>query len=142
MMENINVLAFLQSILTTVLTFSGGAIPVFIIGWIVDRVASIAPVLKPFRELIVQWVRQRLEEIKLERAKGVVTATGEAYRVDTMREALHMGILPADSLEQHKIARKQNAIEAIASAKIAKRSEAGSLVDLAVASLKQKGINP
>ena len=142
MMENINVLAFLQSILTTVLTFSGGAIPVFIIGWIVDRVASIAPVLKPFRELIVQWVRQRLEEIKLERAKGVVTVTGEAFRVETFKETLHMGVLPADRLELYKAQRKSDAVSAIIAAKIAKPSEASSLVDLAVVSLKQKGINP
>jgi hypothetical protein len=81
---HIDLLAFLQTILTTVLTFSGGVIPLFVVGWIVDRAISVIPVLKPFRELIVQWVQKRLTDIKLERA-GVVVTTPQASNSGTRK---------------------------------------------------------
>jgi hypothetical protein len=140
---HIDLLAFLQTILTTVLTFSGGVIPLFVVGWIVDRAISVIPVLKPFRELIVQWVQKRLTDIKLERAGVVVTTTGEQFRNTQNYEASHIGTPPTDQrIQELKAQRRAMAVDEIIKNKIALEEHASELVDSAVAHLKLKGINP
>ncbi len=139
---DIDLIAFLQTLLTTVLTYAGGVIPAFVVGWIVDRLLVVVPALRPFRELIIQWVRRRLEEIRLERAKATVIAAGEKFRNDSMREAKHIGALSTDRVEELKVERKENAIDRIVTEKIAPPGDAAKLVDAAVAELRNKGVNP
>jgi hypothetical protein len=142
-MENFSLLAFLQSILTTVLSYGGGVIPVFVIGWLVDCVLAVVPQFKPFREVVIQWVKKKLEDIRLERAKAVVMTTGEQYRNESLEEARHIGSLSVDRQKTLKEIRNVNAVGELLERGVVKTPEAASkLVDAAVAKLKTEGVNP
>lgn len=124
---NFNLVDFLWALANAILNYGGGAFTVGVVGLVVDRIVQFVPWLAPMREVVKQWVLKELERLQLERTKGVVLEVGQLAR----NEAIP------------KSERQNVAVNSLVSRKIESRDHrAAQLVEQAVASLKQSGVNP
>lgn len=135
-----------DTLLNLVMTFGGGVIPAFVVGFVVDRLVKLVPLLSPFRELLKQWVLSRLEKLKGERAKGAALQAGQAMR-DQLRLLSEQGEVTERNRalieENLKEVRNLSAVEQLLRNRTAKSdAEAKALLRGAVAELKSQGVNP
>jgi hypothetical protein len=96
------------------------------VAWIVDKVLFVVPFLRPFRDMVIQFVHAKLEELRRTRAQAFVLEAGQKYAKAEITKA-----------ERHSYAQAGLEIAGIASP-----FDAGNIVHGAVADLKAKGINP
>jgi hypothetical protein len=136
---DIDWMKLLESVLLTVVNYGSGAIPVFVLTWLIDRVLKVAPWLAPYRELVKQFVLGEIEKIKLERTKAVVLAGEQVYR-SSQNEAAATGDLSVALKQSFRDVRNRNVIETVSSRRIAQTvTDAKMLIEHAVNDLKVEG---
>jgi hypothetical protein len=130
----------LESIVLTVVNYGSGAIPVFVLTWLIDRVLKVAPWLAPYRELVKQFVLGKIEQIKLERTKAVVIAGEQVYR-SSQNDLASTGS-PVSALQKETLqdTRNRMVLEAVSDRRISKVSaDSVLLIEQAVNDLKGEG---
>jgi hypothetical protein len=116
-------------------TFTGVAV-----AWFVDRVLTVIPFARPFRDALIGWVQKVLEDMAHEKAERAVLMAGQQYRNDIQNAEKEGWTLGADEL---KDMRRTNALEELYRARAARTPhDAQRLIETAVASLKSRGVNP
>jgi hypothetical protein len=129
----------LESVLLTVVNYGSGAIPVFVLTWLIDRVLKVAPWLAPYRELVKQFVLGEIEKIKLERTKAVVLAGEQVYR-SSQNEAAATGDVSVALKQSLRDARNRNVIDTVSDRRITQTvTDAKMLIEHAVNDLKVEG---
>lgn len=132
----------LDTFLNLLLTFGGGVIPAFAVAWVVDKVVKAIPFLAPFRELVKQYLLNKLEELKRERTKAVALKAGEDMR-QRLKEIQARGKVSEADQEALKATRNNEALFELVQNRTARNlDEAERLVKGAVAELKTQGVNP
>lgn len=127
----------LESVVLTVLNFGSGALPAFVITWLIDRVLKVAPWLAPYRELVKQYVLGMIDKIKLERTRAVVLAGEQVYR-STLNKAGESMSAGQKEIEQDK--RNRTVAEALGDRRITQTvGDAKLLIEQAVNDLKSEG---
>lgn len=101
--------ALALSLLNTVLTFGGGTLALAAAGWIADTVARLIPPLRPFRDLVRQWILAQLDRLKDVRAQNV--AIGAEQRMNAQLKSI-----PSPTPDQLATLKAQRNAEAIAQA--------------------------
>lgn len=129
---NLDWMKLLESMLLVVVNFGSGAIPAFLLTWLIDRVLKVAPWLSPYRELVKQYVLGKIEQIKLERTQGVVMAAEQIYLQNTK---------DAKDKDAARDVRARTVLEAMSDRRITQTvSDAKLLVEGAVGQLKSVGV--
>jgi hypothetical protein len=129
----------LESVLLTVVNYGSGAIPVFVLTWLIDRVLKVAPWLAPYRELVKQFVLGEIEKIKLERTKAVVLAGEQVYR-SSQNEAAATGGVSVALKQSLRDVRNRNVIDTVSDRRITQTvTDAKMLIEHAVNDLKVEG---
>jgi hypothetical protein len=136
---DIDWMKLLESVLLTVVNYGSGAIPVFVLTWLIDRVLKVAPWLAPYRELVKQFVLGEIEKIKLERTKAVVLAGEQVYR-SSQNEAAATGDVSVALKQSLRDARNRNVIDTVSDRRITQTvTDAKMLIEHAVNDLKVEG---
>lgn len=126
--------AVLSALLQTLLTVSGGTLAAGAVVWVVDLFCRLLPPLRPFRDLLVQWLLNFIEQAKQQRAERVVLQVGQEYKAKV-----------AAAPDKAKLLRQEraaNAVELLEQRGIASGDEARRLIESAVGRLKSEGVNP
>ncbi|HEX2864087.1 MAG TPA: hypothetical protein VHN99_05930 [Deinococcales bacterium] len=123
----VDLTGLLWAVVNAVLTFGGGTLVLGLAGWLVDALAARIPFLKPYRDLIVQWVAAQVEAIRRQRAAAVVKEAGQMAKANLLA-AKDRAAYAADKLHQLGIATNPE--------------HAAALVEQTVGDLKGQGINP
>lgn len=132
----------LDTFLNLLLTFGGGVIPAFAVAWVVDKVVKAVPFLAPFRELVKQYLLNKLEELKRDRTKAVALKAGEEMR-ERLRQLQARGEVSDAEQAVLKSTRNNEALFELVQNRTARNlDEAERLVKGAVAELKTQGVNP
>lgn len=123
-------------LINAILTFGGGTIALAAAGWIADTVCRLIPPLRPWRDMVQQWVLAQLERLKDVRAQNV--AIGAEQKMNAQLKGLSN-----PSPEQVAALKAQRNAEAIAAA-INSRIEqaapaAADRIERAVGQLKVEG---
>ncbi|MBF6594972.1 MAG: hypothetical protein IVW51_11075 [Thermaceae bacterium] len=125
------------SLLNAILTFGGGTIALAAAGWIADVVTRFIPPLRPFREMVRQWILMQLGKIQTQRAAAVVIGAEQSMNAQIKQ-------LPAvptpDQLTALKAQRNAEALsQAISSGIAPDRLAAQDHIERAVGQLKMEG---
>ena len=132
----------LDTFLNLLLSFGGGAIPAFVVAFLVDKVVKAVPFLAPFRELVKQYLLSKLEELKRERTKAVALKAGQEMQ-ERLKQLQARGEVSEADQAILKTTRNNEALFELVQNRTAKNlDEAERLVKGAVAELKTQGVNP
>lgn len=126
--------ALLMALLQTVLTFAGGTLATGVVLWVVDLICRAVPILRPFRELLAQWLLNLIERAKQQRAERVVLQVGQEYKAKAATAP--------DKAPLLKQGRATNARELLEQRGIASGEEARRIIEQVVGKLKSEGVNP
>lgn len=124
----------LSALLQTLLTVSGGTLAAGAVVWVVDLFCRLLPPLRPFRDLLVQWLMNLVEGAKQKRAERVVLQVGQEYKAKVASAP--------DKARLLKQERATSAVELLEQRGIASGEEARRLIESAVGRLKSEGVNP
>lgn len=125
------------SLLNAVLTFGGGTIALAAAGWVADVVTRFIPPLRPFREMVRQWILMQLGKIQTQRATALVIGAEQAMNAQI--KELPTPPTP-DQLTALKAQRNADALaQAINSGIAPDRQAAQDHIERAVGQLKAEG---
>lgn len=132
----------LMALLNTLLTFGENAVPVALVTLLVERLTQWIPALRPWRELIKQWLLKQIESMRLERAKTAVLAAGQEHRA-ALKTAAELGqAFTYTETKRLKDQRYNTALSLLENSGAATGAAAKTLIEAAVGDLRSKGINP
>ena len=131
---------FLLTVLNTILGYGEGLIPAAVVAFLVERLTTWLPVLRPFREAIKQWLLARIAEWQLARAQAVVLGTAQEYLagIKALQQGKPVTIDPAAE-QALKAKRNQDAVARVVKEGIAAPADAQMLIERAIGSLRAEG---